>query len=101
VAAELTDFSETAALIANLDLVVCVDTAVAHLAGAMGKPVWMLSRFNGCWRWFTERADSPWYPTMRIFRQQEDRSWPRIVDEVQHALARWAEEQRPRTSSAA
>jgi tetratricopeptide (TPR) repeat protein len=99
--AELTDFSETAALIANLDLVICVDTAVAHLAGAMGKPVWMLSRFNGCWRWFTERADSPWYPTMRIFRQQEDRSWPRIVDEVQHALARWAEEQRPRTSSAA
>jgi tetratricopeptide (TPR) repeat protein len=80
--AELTDFTETAAMIANLDLVICVDTAVAHLAGAMGKPVWMLSRFNGCWRWFTERPDSPWYPSMRIFRQQADRSWPRVIGEV-------------------
>jgi hypothetical protein len=61
----------------------------------------MLSRFNGCWRWFTERADSPWYPTMRIFRQQEDRSWPRTIDDVQHALRRWVEEQRSPASSAA
>jgi tetratricopeptide (TPR) repeat protein len=98
---ELTDFTETAAMIANLDLVICVDTAVAHLAGAMGKPVWMLSRFNGCWRWFTERPDSPWYPSMRIFRQQADRSWPRVIEEVRVALREWGAAQRLETSSAA
>jgi tetratricopeptide (TPR) repeat protein len=99
---DLTDFSETAALIANLDLVICVDTAVAHLAGAMGKPVWMLSRFNGDWRWLTGRTDSPWYPTMRIFRQDASRDWPRVVAEVRHALGQWAEQQqRPPASSAA
>jgi tetratricopeptide (TPR) repeat protein len=98
---ELTDFSETAALVANLDLVICVDTAVAHLAGAMGKPVWMLSRFNGCWRWFTDRPDSPWYPSMRIFRQQADRSWPRVIEEVHSALCQWGEgQQRPESSAA-
>jgi tetratricopeptide (TPR) repeat protein len=99
--AELTDFTETAALIANLDLVICVDTAVAHLAGAMGKPVWMLSRFNGCWRWFTERPDSPWYPTMRIFRQQADRSWPRVVEVVRQTLGEWKELPSHQASSAA
>jgi tetratricopeptide (TPR) repeat protein len=101
VSTELTDFIETAALIANLDLVICVDTAVAHLAGAMGKPVWMLSRFNGCWRWFTERPDSPWYPTMRIFRQQADRSWPRVIEEVRQALNEWREAPRHQAGSAA
>jgi ADP-heptose:LPS heptosyltransferase len=88
-------------MIANLDLVICVDTAVAHLAGAMGKPVWMLSRFNGCWRWFTERPDSPWYPSMRIFRQQADRSWPRVIEEVRVALREWGAARRLETSSAA
>jgi len=58
-AADLRDFSDTAALIGELDLVISVDTAVAHLAGALGKPVWMLNRYNTCWRWLAERDDSP------------------------------------------
>jgi hypothetical protein len=65
----LTDFAETAALIANLDLVITVDTAVAHLTGAMGKPVWVLLPFVPDWRWMLNREDNPWYPTMRLFRQ--------------------------------
>ena len=69
------DFSETAALIAGLDLVIAVDTAVAHLAATMGKPVWLLSRLRGCWRWLEERADSPWYPNLRIIRQQSPNDW--------------------------
>ncbi len=83
----LTDFAETAAAVANLDLVICVDTSVAHLAGAMGKPVWMTSRLDGCWRWLNDRADSPWYPTMRIFRQGIDRAWAPVVEELRQALA--------------
>ena len=67
--AELHDFADTAALIAQLDLVISVDTATAHLAGAMGKPVWLLNRFDGCWRWLIGRRDSPWYPTLRLHRQ--------------------------------
>jgi len=67
--ATLADMADTAALIANLDLVISVDTAVAHLAGAMGKPVWLLLPFAPDWRWFLARPDSPWYPTMRLFRQ--------------------------------
>ncbi len=59
----VTDFADTAARIAGLDLVISVDTAVAHVAATMGKPVWMLSRFQGCWRWMLDRADTPWYPT--------------------------------------
>jgi hypothetical protein len=65
---EVRDMADTAAIIANLDLVVAVDTSIVHLAGALGKPVWMISRFDACWRWLEERSDSPWYPTMRIFR---------------------------------
>src|SRR5208337_1118017 len=67
--AELGDFAETAALIEALDLVISVDTAVVHLAGALGKPVWLLNRFDTCWRWLLGRDDSPWYPTLRQFRQ--------------------------------
>jgi hypothetical protein len=73
--AELRDFADTAALLANLDLLICVDTAVAHLAGAMGRPVWTLIPFNGDWRWFSGREDSPWYPTMRLFRQEVPGDW--------------------------
>jgi hypothetical protein len=73
------DFADTAALIANLDLVVTVDTAVAHLAGAMGRPVWILSRFDGCWRWLTERDDSPWHPTARLFRQAAPGAWDPVI----------------------
>jgi hypothetical protein len=87
----LTDFAETAGLVANLDLVITVDTAIAHLAGAMGKPVWILSRFDGCWRWLQNRDDSPWYPTARLFRQTEPGRWDTVVQQVTQALAQWAE----------
>jgi hypothetical protein len=64
-------FADTAALTDAPDLVISVDTAVAHLAGALGTTVWLLNRFDACWRWFLDRADSPWYPTMRLFRQSK------------------------------
>jgi tetratricopeptide (TPR) repeat protein len=75
----LHDFSETAGLIANLDLVISVDTSVAHLAGAMGKPVWTMLAHHADWRWFLERSDSPWYPSMRLFRQAAARDWESVV----------------------
>ncbi len=76
--AELIDFSDTAAAIENLDLIISVDTAVAHLAGAMGKPVWTLLPFAPDWRWMLERNDSPWYPTMRLFRQKNHGDWDSV-----------------------
>lgn len=82
----LTDFAETAALIANLDLVIAVDTAVAHLAGALGKPVWLLNRFDTCWRWLRDRDDSPWYPTLRQFRQDAPNDWAPVIARVAEAL---------------
>jgi len=97
----LADFSDTAALVAQLDLVICVDTAVAHLAGGMGKDVWLLSRFNGCWRWLAEGSDSPWYPAMRIFRQGSDRSWTPVIEAIRQELAHWAASRAALTSSAA
>ncbi len=87
VSAHLTDFDETAALIANLDLVLTVDTAVAHLAGALNRPVWVLSRADHCWRWLTERDDSPWYPTLRLFRQRRPGVWSDVVDSIRSALS--------------
>ena len=75
----LTDFAETAAAIANLDLVITVDTAVAHLAGAMGRPVWNMLFATSDWRWLLHREDSPWYPTMRLFRQRERGTWDDVV----------------------
>ena len=84
--ANLGDFADTAALIANLDLVISVDTSVAHLAGALGRPVWLLSRFDGCWRWLLDRADSPWYPTLRLFRQPTPGDWDSVVMAVRAAL---------------
>lgn len=83
----LTDFAETAALIANLDLVISVDTAVTHLAGAMGKPVWLMLPYAAEWRWMLKRADSPWYPSARLFRQRRWGDWRGVVDEVTGALA--------------
>ena len=80
------DFADTAALVAGLDLVVTVDTSVAHLAGAMGKPVWVLSRFDGCWRWLADRDDSPWYPTLRLFRQTVPGQWETVIAEVVKSL---------------
>jgi tetratricopeptide (TPR) repeat protein len=85
-AADLKDFSDTAALMQNLDLVITVDTSTAHLAGALGKPVWILNRFDNCWRWMRERADSPWYPTARLFRQKAFGDWAPVVQEVAAAL---------------
>lgn len=79
---ELVDFSDTAALIENLDLIITVDTAVAHLAGAMGKPVWLLLPFAPDWRWLLERSDSPWYPSMRLFRQSRPGDWSGVVERV-------------------
>jgi len=82
----LDDFAETAALIAQLDLVISVDTSTAHLAAAMGKPVWLLNRFDSCWRWRLSSADSPWYPTLRLFNQPRGGDWLSVMDEVGRAL---------------
>lgn len=84
--AELTDFDDTAALVAGLDLVITVDTAVAHLAGGMGRPVWLLNRFDSCWRWLRGRDDSPWYPTLRQFRQEVPGDWATVIGRVRGAL---------------
>ena len=83
----LRDFADTAALIAQLDLVISVDTAAAHLAGAMGKPVWLLLSYTTDWRWMTGREDSPWYPTMRLFRQEKPGEWHPVIERVRDALA--------------
>jgi hypothetical protein len=85
---ELADFADTAALIENLDLVIAVDTATAHLAAALGKPTWILSRFDGCWRWLLDRSDSPWYPSVRLFRQQAPGTWDEVVRQVRAELFR-------------
>jgi tetratricopeptide (TPR) repeat protein len=81
------DFSETAAVVAALDLVISVDTSVAHLAGALGKQVWILLPFVPDWRWLIDREDSPWYPTAKLFRQGADRRWEPVIDRVKHALS--------------
>jgi hypothetical protein len=82
----LGDFAATAAAITALDLVITVDTAVAHLAGALGKPVWIMLPFAADWRWLVEREDSPWYPTARLFRQRSPGDWTELVGRVQQAL---------------
>lgn len=82
----IADFADTAALIANLDLVISVDTSVVHLAGAMGKPVWVLLPFAPDWRWLLDREDSPWYPTMRLFRQSKAGDWETVIQAVVAAL---------------
>ena len=85
--AEARDFGDTAAIIQNLDLVISVDTSVAHLAGALNKPVWVLSRFDNCWRWLEEREDSPWYPgVVRLFRQPSPGDWATPVANVRDNL---------------
>jgi hypothetical protein len=79
----LRDFADTAALLSLLDLVISADTAVAHLAGALGKPVWILLPYLGVdWRWLLDRADSPWYPTARLFRQPVIDGWTSVIDAV-------------------
>jgi len=82
----LGDYAETATIINQLDLIITVDTSVAHLAGAMGKPVWVLLPFAPDWRWLLDRNDSPWYPSMRLFRQQERGNWTPVFNKVRQAL---------------
>jgi tetratricopeptide (TPR) repeat protein len=84
--AQLTDFAETAALISCLDLVITVDTSVAHLAGALGCPTWILLPYTPDWRWLLDRDDSPWYPSVRLFRQDETRDYTGVVTRVREKL---------------
>jgi hypothetical protein len=76
------DFLDTAALVDNLDLVISIDSAIVHLAGALGKPVWLLNRYGSDWRWGLESERCPWYPSMRIFRQQGSASWDGVMAQV-------------------
>ncbi len=91
---EFEDFTDTAAAIENMDMVVSVDTAVLHLAGAMGKPVWALLPFAPDWRWMLKRQDTPWYPTMRLFRQKSPGCWPDVFDRVKNELQVLTEKQK-------
>lgn len=87
--ARMDDFADAAAIIAGLDLVICVDTAIAHLAGALGKPCWvMLPYYKPDWRWLEERSDTPWYPGMRLFRQAAMGAWEEVVAQIAGELAR-------------
>jgi len=84
---DLHDYDDTAALIAALDLVIGVDTGVAHLAGALGRPVWIMNRFEPYFAWLTDRSDSPWYPSLRQFRQTRRGEWGDVIESVRAALA--------------
>ena len=86
---ELASFDETAAVVANLDLVISVDSAVAHLAGALGCPAWIMLKLGADWRWLSARGDTPWYPTLRLFRQQTLGDWHPVVEALCTALPRW------------
>ncbi|MHC4624753.1 MAG: tetratricopeptide repeat protein, partial [Planctomycetota bacterium] len=94
-AEHLHDFSDTAAVIENLDLIVSVDTSVPHLAGAMGKPVWVLICSTPAWQWMLDRQDSPWYPTMRLFRQKESGDWQGVFRDVVEQLKILLAKERP------
>jgi hypothetical protein len=87
------DLAETAAVVENLDLVISIDTSVAHLAGAMGRPVWVLLKSDADWRWLLDRQDSPWYPTMRLFRQSRPGDWDevfsRVTGELRNHVEMW------------
>ncbi|HEY1411559.1 MAG TPA: glycosyltransferase family 9 protein, partial [Rhodopila sp.] len=84
---DLTDFGETAALMENLDLIITVDTSMGHLAGALGKPCWILIPKAADWRWMLEREDSPWYPSVRLFRQQKPGAWDGPINRLRDALS--------------
>jgi tetratricopeptide (TPR) repeat protein len=88
-APHLTDYAETAAAIANLDLVITADTSVAHLAGSLGTPVWVLTPFAPDWRWLLDREDSPWYPGLRLFRQKVAGDWAALMQSVEEELRQW------------
>ena len=84
--AEIVDFVDTMSVIEELDLVVTVDTAVAHLAAAMGKPAWIMLSYAPDWRWLLERSDSPWYPAVRLFRQPSPADWDTVARRIGEAL---------------
>ena len=86
---QLDDFYDTAAALAALDLLISVDTSVAHLAGALGRPVWLLLPYAADWRWLRKRDDSPWYPTIRLFRQDQDGSWQTVFQVIAGELAKF------------
>jgi ADP-heptose:LPS heptosyltransferase len=79
---------DLAAALMSLDLVVTVDTAVAHLTGALGVPVWVALPFRSCWRWFLDRSDSPWYPTMQLFRQNNPGDWGDVFERIRAAISK-------------
>lgn len=83
---ETPTFADTAALVECLDLVISVDTSVAHLAGALGKPLWLMMHCGGSWHWMTKRLDSPWYPSARLFRQEKPYRWEEVVRQIAVAL---------------
>ena len=85
--AQIADFDDSAALVMECDLVICVDTAAAHLAGSLGRPVWILLPYSADWRWQIERDDSPWYPSARLFRQKSPGDWSGVIGDVARALA--------------
>jgi ADP-heptose:LPS heptosyltransferase len=84
---ELADFDDTAAVLAGCDLLITVDTSVAHLAGAMGRPVWLLLPFSSDWRWTVQSDSSPWYPSARLYRQPQPGDWESVVARVVRDLA--------------
>ncbi|OUL97084.1 tetratricopeptide repeat protein [Paraburkholderia hospita] len=86
---DVQDFADTAAIIKQLDLVITVDTSIAHLAGALNKPTWILSRYDGCWRWLHDRDDTPWYPRTRLFHQTQPGDWEEVIERVRIALEQW------------
>jgi tetratricopeptide (TPR) repeat protein len=83
---ELTSWTETAAIVDNLDLIISVDTSVIHMAGARGRPVWLLNRLDTCWRWFLRGTTSPWYPSVRIFRQTKPKNWTNVIEDIRSQL---------------
>ena len=87
IAADLDDFTDTAAAVEQLDIVISVCTSVAHLAGALGRPLWVMLAFNADWRWLHDRDDSPWYPTARLFRQTQRGDWQGVIDRIAGELA--------------
>lgn len=93
---ELTDFADTAALMSELDMVISIDSSMIHLAGALGKEVWMLNRFSSEWRWFTKQTSSPWYPTLKIFNQTSIGDWEGVIQSVTKALLSLKIESAPR-----
>ena len=90
----LNDFSDTAAVMESLDLIISVDTSSAHLAGALGKPVWILNRYDSCWRWLKGREDSPWYPTAKIYQQKHPGNWDEVIVRVKADLNDLAQKKR-------